>query len=86
MSIRYLVGALFLVLLLPAPFSAADELDARIDSLYDQELKELFLWLHQNPELSHMEHKTSARLASELESFGYDVHTGIGGTGIVALL
>jgi len=86
MSIRYLVGALFLVLLLPASFSAADELDARIDSLYDQELKELFLWLHQNPELSHMEHKTSARLASELESFGYDVHTGIGGTGIVALL
>ena len=86
MSMRYLIGLIFIALCLPVSFSAADELDDRIDALYEEELRELFLWLHQNPELSHMEHKTSERLASELEGLGYDVHTGIGGTGIVALL
>lgn len=86
MSMRYLMGLIFIALCLPVSFSAADELDDRIDALYEQELRDLFLWLHQNPELSHMEHKTSERLASELKSLGYDVHTGVGGTGIVALL
>lgn len=86
MSMRYLMGLIFIALCLPVSFSAADELDDRIDALYEQELRDLFLWLHQNPELSHMEHKTSQRLASELESLGYAVHTGVGGTGIVALL
>ena len=73
-------------MLLPLLGYANADLDQRVDTLYDEELGELFLWFHQNPELSHMEHKTAARLASELEQLGYDVHTGIGGTGIVALM
>ncbi len=73
-------------MLLPLLGYANADLDQRVDALYDEELGELFLWFHQNPELSHMEHKTAARLASELEQLGYDVHTGIGGTGIVALM
>ena len=64
----------------------ANDLDERVDQLYDEELADLFLWFHQNPELSHMEHKTAARLASELDALGSYVHTGIGGTGIFSLL
>ena len=46
----------------------------------------LYLDLHQNPELSSHETKTAARLADRLRSLGYEVTTGVGGTGIVALM
>ena len=65
---------------------AADSLRDDVSALYDEKLKDLFLFFHQNPELSTMEHQTSARLADELESLGYSVHRSVGGTGIVALL
>ncbi|MCH1611651.1 MAG: amidohydrolase [Luminiphilus sp.] len=65
---------------------AADSLRDDISALYDDKLKDLFLFFHQNPELSTMEHQTAARLADELESLGYRVHRSVGGTGIVALL
>ena len=65
---------------------AADTLRDDVSTLYDEKLRDLFLFFHQNPELSTMEHQTSARLADELESLGYSVHRSVGGTGIVALL
>jgi len=64
----------------------AQSLAEEVDAVYDAKLKDLFLYFHQNPELSTMEHKTAARLANELEALGYTVHRGVGGTGIVALL
>jgi amidohydrolase len=42
--------------------------------------------LHQHPELSHQERDTAAAVAGRLREFGYDVHEGVGGTGVVALL
>jgi amidohydrolase len=42
--------------------------------------------LHAHPELSHHEHRTAQRVASELEKCGCTVQTGIGGTGVVGLL
>lgn len=42
--------------------------------------------LHQQPELSHQEHKTAAAVADRLRAFGYGVHEGIGGTGVVGIL
>ena len=42
--------------------------------------------LHQNPELSHQEHATAAEVAARLRDFGYDVHEGIGATGVVGVL
>jgi hippurate hydrolase len=42
--------------------------------------------LHQHPELSHQEHQTAAAVAQRLRGFGYEVHEGIGGTGVVGLL
>ena len=64
----------------------ADSLAQEVESIYQSKLKDLFLYFHQNPELSTMEHQTSARLADELVSLGFTVHRGVGGTGIVALM
>ncbi len=47
---------------------------------------ELYLDLHQNPELSSHESQTAAKLAARLRSLGYDVTEKVGGTGIVAIL
>jgi len=46
----------------------------------------LYLDLHQHPELSLHETRTAAELADRLRSLGYDVTTGVGGTGIVAIM
>ncbi len=45
----------------------------------------IFQDLHQHPELGFMEHRTSAVLAKELQLLGYEVITGIGKTGLVAI-
>ncbi len=42
--------------------------------------------LHQNPELGFEEVRTSAKVAKFLESFGLEVHSGVGGTGVVGVL
>lgn len=50
---------------------------------------EMMRWrrdFHANPELGFQEHRTSARVAELLTSFGLEVHTGIGGTGVVGVL
>jgi amidohydrolase len=42
--------------------------------------------LHEHPELSHQEHDTAAGVAKGLRGFGYQVHEGVGGTGVVGVL
>jgi hippurate hydrolase len=42
--------------------------------------------LHQHPELAFEEHRTSARVAELLGQWGYEVTTGVGGTGVVGTL
>lgn len=64
----------------------ADSLAQEVELIYQSKLKDLFLYFHQNPELSTMEHQTSVRLADELALLGFTVHRGVGGTGIVALM
>jgi len=83
---RHAVMTLTLLLAVQTSLAAADSLRDEVSAVYSDKLKDLFLYFHQNPELSTMEHKTSARLADELESLGYVVHRNVGGTGIVALL
>lgn len=41
---------------------------------------------HAKPELGYNEHQTSQRVAELLESFGIEVHRGLGGTGVVGTL
>ena len=67
--------------------AAADQiLKAAISQYYDDHLEELFVWFHQNPELSFLENNTSARLAEELRGLGAEVTEGVGGTGIVGMI
>ncbi|MEI9813610.1 MAG: amidohydrolase [Acidobacteriota bacterium] len=56
-----------------------------VDSLYP-DLKALYIDLHQNPELGFQEVRTSAKLAALVKGFGYEVTTGVGRTGIVAVM
>ena len=49
-------------------------------------LNALYRDLHANPELSMAETKTAAKLAAEARKLGFEVTTGMGGTGVVALL
>ncbi|OAE56768.1 amidohydrolase [Achromobacter xylosoxidans] len=50
------------------------------------ELTALRRALHQQPELAFQEHATSARVAGLLAQWGYEVVTGLAGTGLVATL
>jgi hippurate hydrolase len=49
-------------------------------------LTAIFKDIHQNPELGFMETRTAAIVAKELKALGFKVTTGIGGTGVVAVL
>ena len=42
--------------------------------------------IHQHPELAFEEHRTADLVATKLESWGYAVHRGLGGTGVVGTL
>lgn len=42
--------------------------------------------IHQHPELAFEEHRTANLVAEKLKSWGYEVHEGIGGTGVVGVL
>jgi amidohydrolase len=75
-------------LLLTATISQAQggsKIAAEVDAVYPQS-EELYLDIHQHPELSLHEQQTAAKLALGLRELGYDVSTGIGGTGVVGVL
>ena len=71
---------------------AKDEIERmadRIGAVVEKEserLKAIFMDIHENPELGFMETRTAAIVAKELETLGYDVQTGIGGTGVVGIM
>ena len=75
---------LFLFATLLSAQSATPAL-APLDSIYP-DLDKLYIDLHQTPELSLHEEKTAAKLAARLKALGYEVTTGVGGTGVVAIL
>lgn len=50
------------------------------------DLEDLYRDLHEHPELSHQETATAGKAADRLRAAGYDVTTGIGGTGVVGIL
>jgi len=67
-------------------YAADSELKTSIAKNYQSQLKPLFEYFHQNPELSFMETNTAARLAKELRAAGFEVTEGVGKTGVVAIL
>jgi amidohydrolase len=58
---------------------------SQIDAIYPQ-IEALYKDLHRNPELSLHETKTSATIADQLRKLGFEVTTGVGGTGVVGVL
>ncbi len=75
------------VMALAAPLFAQDSsLRSAVAEDYRTNLARLFDHFHRNPELSGREVQTSARMARELRSLGYDVTENVGGTGVVAVL
>jgi amidohydrolase len=58
---------------------------SQVEAIYPK-MESLYLDLHRNPELSLHEEKTAAKMADELRHLGFDVTTGVGGTGVVGVL
>ena len=81
-----LLAASYLTLSAANAHDTDSSLKADIAADYDKNLKSLFTHFHKNPELSFRETETAKRLASEIEALGYDVTTGVGQTGVVAVL
>ena len=75
----------FPLVALLAASPAAGQTTAEIDAYYP-ELQALYQDIHRNPELGFQEVQTAAKLAARLKALGFEVTTGVGRTGIVALL
>ena len=58
---------------------------AEIDGIYS-DIESLYIDLHQNPELGFQETRTAATLAARMKTLGFEVTSGVGGTGLVAVL
>jgi len=80
--------SLFIALLAGVPMlsmAQLKELDKNVAGVKDS----VVAWrrhLHQHPELSNREYKTAAYVAARLKALGLDVQTGVGKTGVVAIL
>jgi len=65
--------------------SALGQSASDLDRVYAP-AESLYFDLHQHPELSLHEVQTAAKIADRLKSLGYEVTTGVGLTGVVAIL
>jgi len=75
----------FLALLAATGFAQSPVGPKEVDSVYPA-AHELYIDIHQHPELSSHETQTATKLAARLRDFGYEVTEHVGGTGIVAIL
>jgi hippurate hydrolase len=78
------VAALLAVTMMSSPAAADPLRDAVAKDM--PSLIQLYRHLHANPELSMQEVKTSAKLAAEAKKLGFEVTTGVGKTGVVAVM
>lgn len=62
-----------------------DKVKAQVEQDYSY-LKDLYVHLHQNPELSFYETETAKRVAQELRQAGFAVTENFGGTGVVGVM
>jgi amidohydrolase len=82
--------AALLLLLAPLPIAAqSTAFDAEIDRRALAVNDRVVAWrrdIHAHPELSGQETRTSALVAEHLRKLGIQVHTGVGGTGVIGVL
>jgi hippurate hydrolase len=76
---------LLLAILAASSFAQINPHSKEVDAAYPA-AHDLYVDLHENPELSSHETHTAAKLAERLRNLGYDVTEHVGGTGIVAIL
>jgi len=71
----------------PSTYNRSDMSYLR-DALVDRvgEFVQLRRDIHRHPELAFEEHRTAELVATKLEGWGYAVHRGLGGTGVVGTL
>ena len=84
-----LIVVLVLVLSAYTTKPPKSKLQAKVESLAEQEMSKVIEWrhhLHEHPELSNREYKTAEYIAAHLRSLGLEVQTGIAKTGVVAIL
>jgi amidohydrolase len=68
----------------PAWASRVATIQAKIDGEY-KSLEALYKHLHAHPEIAFQEEQTAVRMAKEMKALGFDVTTGVGGHGVVAV-
>ena len=82
--------SLLLTFLAQSPASVtANPLAAEVDRIVAEIEPKVVAWrrdFHQNPELGLAETRTAGVIAEELRKLGYEVTTGVGGTGVVGVL
>src|SRR3954463_12099288 len=66
-------------------FAQNPQLAAEVSKVYP-DIEKLYIDLHQTPELSTLEVKTSEKMAAALRAAGFEVTTGVGGHGVVGVL
>jgi hippurate hydrolase len=81
---RKILAAMLLASFMTAPAPAQDLRQAIGRDM--PELMILYRDLHANPELSMVETRSAARMAEEARRAGFTVTTGVGGTGVVAVM
>ena len=75
----------FLLISIDASSDLKRDLDKELDPLMDKDIN----WrhdIHQNPELSNREYRTSKKVENHLRSLGIKVETKIAYTGVVGLI
>ncbi len=82
---RRLILWIFGLIVVAAPVHAGDNLAKAIDEDYAY-LFDLYKHFHSHPELSFQEMESAKHLGTELSGLGFDVTSGIGGHGVVAVL
>ena len=86
MTMIMTTARLFLLLLLAvSSYAQTAAISKEVETVYPA-AHDLYVDLHQTPELSLHETQTASKLAARLRSLGYEVTEGVGGTGVVAIL
>jgi amidohydrolase len=65
--------------------SSSEAVTSFLDSNWDA-IQAHYVWFHSHPELSFEEKATAARFADTMRIHGFEVTTGVGGHGVVAIL
>jgi hippurate hydrolase len=79
------VAAFLFMTMIAAPAAAADPLTDQVRRDLPS-LMDIYRDFHANPELSMQETRSAAKLAAEARKLGFDVTTGVGKTGVVAVM